>query len=179
MQRQNTFMTDQKPQAVFRPKTTGPLYILAPFVPTPYEVVARMLTLAGVTSEDVVYDLGCGDERIIISAAVQCGARGVGVDIEPYRVEESQANARDAGVEHLVTFSKGDALDLDLSQATVIALYLVHWSTAKVQSLIVNSVRPGTRVVSHNFGLQGTSVKSEVFLDATGATHNLHLWIAD
>jgi predicted RNA methylase len=95
---------------------------LAPYVPTPEDVVDRMLVLAGTTRDDIVYDLGCGDGRIPIAAAKTFGARGVGIDIDPRRIEESRANAKAAGVEHLVEFRLGDALAADVSPATVVTL---------------------------------------------------------
>jgi SAM-dependent methyltransferase len=157
-----------------------PLYILAPFVPTPQDVVERMLRLADVTSRDLVYDLGCGDGRIIITAARKYGARGVGVDIEPYRVAESQSGAKQAGVEHLVTFSLQDAMAVDLSPATVVMLYLVHWSTSKLQPIIKRQVKPGTRIISHSFDGDGwTPVKTEEFTDAAGSARKLYLWVVD
>jgi len=159
-----------------------PLHILAPYVPTPQDVVERMLELAQVTSRDVVYDLGCGDGRMVITAASKHGARGVGVDIEPYWVSESEANARQAGVEDLVTFTAGDALTLDLTPATVMTLYLVEWSTAKLQPIIRSQVKAGTRIVSHAFGheMDGwTPNQTEEFIDASGAARKLHLWIVD
>jgi predicted RNA methylase len=93
---------------------------LAPFVPTPQDVVERMLELAHVTKDDVVYDLGCGDGRIPITAATKYGAHGVGVDIDPQRIAESQANAKAAGVESLVRFKLQDAMTVDVSPATVV-----------------------------------------------------------
>lgn len=159
-----------------------PLFILAPFVPTPQDVVERMLELAQVTSEDIVYDLGCGDGRIVITAARKYGARGVGVDIEPYWVTESQSNAQKAGVEDLVTFTTTDALSLDLISATVVTLYLVEWSTAKLQPIIRSQVKVGTRIVSHSFGVDMGDWKpnqTETFIDSTGSTRKLHLWIVE
>jgi SAM-dependent methyltransferase len=154
------------------------MYILAPFVPTPSAVVERMLQLGRVTSQDVVYDLGCGDGRIIIAAAKNCGARGVGLDIEPYRVTESQSKAQAAGVEHLVTFKHQDAMTADLSAATVVMLYLVHWSTEKLRPLIAKTARAGTRIISHNFRMgDWTPIKTEEFADESGNTHTLYLWI--
>jgi SAM-dependent methyltransferase len=94
---------------------TIPQYILAPYVPTPPDVVERMLWLAQVTGDDLVYDLGCGDGRILIAAARQFGARGVGVEIEPFWVQESQRNAQQANLDHLLTFIVQDALTVDLS----------------------------------------------------------------
>ena len=156
----------------------APLYILAPFVPTPEDVVERMLQLAEVTSRDMVYDLGCGDGRIIITAAKKYGARGVGVDSEPYRVAESQENAKNAGVEHLVTFKLQDALCADISPATVVMLYLVHWSTLKLLPIISSSVRPGTRIVSHSFSMGDLGpIKVEQFIDSSGTARTLYLWI--
>ncbi len=157
-----------------------PQYILAPFVPTPIDVVERMLQLADVTSRDQVYDLGCGDGRIIITAASKYGARGVGVDTEAYWVADSQSSAKQAGVEHLVQFNHQDALTVDLSPATVIMLYLVAWSTAKLQPIIKRQVKRGTRIVSHSFGVDGwTPVKIEKFTDAGGSVRTLYLWIVD
>ena len=98
---------------------------LAPYVPTPPDVVDRMLVMAGTTRDDVVYDLGCGDGRIPIAAAKTYGARGVGIDIDPRRIEESRANAKAEGVEHLVEFRLGDALAADVSSATVVTLYML------------------------------------------------------
>jgi SAM-dependent methyltransferase len=157
-----------------------PVSILAPFVPTPFEVVERMLQLGEVTSDDIVYDLGCGDGRIVIAAARQTGARGVGVDIEPYRVSESQSNAQAAGVEHLVAFKEQDAMSVDLSEATVIMLYLVHWSTAKLRPIIIETAKAGTRVVSHNFGMgDWTPTRTENFSDSVGTGHTLYLWVVE
>ena len=158
----------------------GPLYILAPFVATPQDVVDRMLKLAGLTGNDVVYDLGCGDGRIIITAAKQYDARGVGVDLEPYRVEESKANAKEAGVEHLVTFLLQDALTVDLSSATVVMLYLVEWSTLKLRQILTSHLKVGARIVSHNYDMGDWEPASiETFTDATGKTHTLYLWHAE
>ena len=130
-------------------------------------------------SEDLVYDLGCGDGRIIIAAAKQCGARGLGVDIEPYWVEGSQANAKQAGVDQLVTFKLQDALTVDLSPASVVMLYLVEWSTRKFRAPITSMVKPGTRIVSHSFSMDNWApVKVGKFVDANGDARTLYLWIA-
>jgi SAM-dependent methyltransferase len=139
-----------------------------------------MLQLADVTSRDLVYDLGCGDGRIIITAAGKYGARGVGVDIEPYRVAELQSSAKQAGVEHLVTFKLQDAMTVDLSPATVVMLYLVHWSTSKLQPIIKRQVKPGTRIISHSFEMDDwRPVKTEKFTDASGSARTLYLWVVD
>ena len=159
-----------------------PLFILAPYVPTPQDVVERMLELAQVTSRDILYDLGCGDGRIVITAATKYGAGGVGIDIEPYWVTESQTNAQKAGVEDLVTFSLNDALTVDLTGATVLTLYLVEWSTAKLQPIIRSQVKAGTRIVSHSFGVDMADWKpnqTETFIDSTGVARRLHVWIVE
>ncbi len=106
---------------------------LAPYVPTPQDVVDRMLSLANVTASDVVYDLGCGDGRIVVTAAKKFGAQGVGVDFDPDRIKESEANAKAAGVEHLVSFKLQDAMTVDVSPATVVTLYLLSSSNAKLR----------------------------------------------
>ncbi len=156
-----------------------PRYILAPYVPTPPEVVEAMLRLGNVQASDRVYDLGCGDGRLVIGAAKACGASGIGVDIEPYWIEQSQENAALAGVSSLVHFECRDALTVDLSEASVVFLYLVHWSTQFIVSHIRRQLRPGTRVVSHSFPIESLSptVVESVQL-ASGETHNIFLWLA-
>src|SRR5512137_2640385 len=126
---------------------------LAPYVPTPQNVVDRMLKLAAVTDKDVVYDLGCGDGRIVITAAQKFGARGVGVDIDPQRVAESETNARRAGVEKLVSFKLQDALTVDVSKATVVTLYLLSASNMKLRPLLTRQLAPGARILSHAFSM--------------------------
>lgn len=137
-----------------------------------------MLRLAEVTNKDLVYDLGCGDGRIVIAAAKDFGAQGVGVDIEPYWIEESRRNAKKAGVEHLTTFRVEDAMSVDLSPASVVMLYLVEWSVAKLWPIIKSTAKPGARVVSHSFGMENwTPEQFETFVDANGQPRNLYLWI--
>lgn len=153
---------------------------LAPYVPTPPEVVDRMLALAGVTKDDVVYDLGCGDGRIPVTAAKKFGARGVGVDIDPERIKESLANAKAAGVEHLVTFKLQDAMTVDVSPATVVTLYLLSSSNAKLRPILTKQLKPGARIVSHSFDMgDWVPLKTESFQDASGYTRTLYLWKAD
>jgi SAM-dependent methyltransferase len=153
---------------------------LAPFVPTPQDVVERMLELAAVTKDDVVYDLGCGDGRLVITAAKKYGARGVGIDIDPERIAESQANAKAAGVEHLVTFRLQDALTADVTPATVVTLYLLSSSNLKLRPLLTRQLRPGARIVSHAFSMGDWQPdKVETFTDANGSTRTIYLWKAD
>ncbi len=132
---------------------TGLPQSLAPYASTPEDVVDRMLVLAGTTREDVVYDLGCGDGRIPIAAAKTYGARGVGVDIDPRRIEEARANAKTAGVEHLVEFRVEDAIRTDVSPATVVTLYMLASGNAKLRPLLTRQLRPGARIVSHAFSM--------------------------
>ena len=157
-----------------------PLYILAPFVPSPQDVVDRMLELGNVTDTDVLYDLGCGDGRIVVTAAKKYGARAFGVDLEPYRVEESKANAKAAGVEGMVTIKLQDALTLDVSPATVVMLYLVEWSTNKLKQMLTSQLKHGARIVSHNYAMgDWEPARVESFTDSIGKTHTLYLWHAD
>ena len=159
----------------------GPVQSLAPYVPSPPEVVDRMLTLAGVTRDDVVYDLGCGDGRIPIAAAKKYGARGVGLDIDPRRIEEARANARAAGVDHLVEFRVENVLTADVSGATVVTLYLLSSSNAKLRPLLTKILRPGSRIVSHAFsmGAEWAADKVDTFVTSTGDEITLYLWRAD
>jgi precorrin-6B methylase 2 len=154
---------------------------LAPFVATPEEVVDRMLTLAQVTRTDVVYDLGCGDGRIPITAAKKYGARAVGIDIDPRRIDESRANAKAAGVEHLVEFRLEDALQADVSRATVVTLYLLGSANALLRPVLTKQLRPGARIVSHAFSMGPTwpADKIDQFTTSRGDEITLYLWKAD
>ncbi|MPY86471.1 MAG: methyltransferase domain-containing protein [Luteitalea sp.] len=151
---------------------------LAPYAPTPHDVVDRMLTLAGVTKRDVLYDLGSGDGRLVIQAAKQYGARGVGIDIDPDRIAESRTNARQVGVEALVEFRLEDALAADISDATVVTLYLLSSSNLKLRPKLQRELEPGTRIVSHNFSMGGEwkADKVDEFTDSNGSTRVLYLW---
>ena len=122
------------------------------FVPTQDPVVAGMLKLANVTKNDVVYDLGCGDGKIVIAAA-KLGARGVGVDIDPQRVKEASENAKAAGVSDRVQIIHGDIFDpnLKIGDATVVTLYLLEWLNVKLMPRLKSELKPGTRIVSNTF----------------------------
>jgi SAM-dependent methyltransferase len=153
---------------------------LAPYVPTPQPVVEKMLELAQVTSADVVYDLGCGDGRIVITAAKKYGAHAVGVDIDPERIRESRANAKAAGVEHLVTFILEDATTVDVSPATVVTLYLLSSSNAILRPILTKQLKPGARIVSHSFAMgDWPALKIEKVMDENGFGRTIYLWIAD
>lgn len=153
---------------------------LAPYVPTPQEVVDRMLQLGRVSKADTVLDLGCGDGRIPITAAKVYGARGIGVDIDPQRIAEATANAKRAGVSHLVTFKLEDAMTTDLSQATVVTLYLLSASNLKLRPLLTRQLKPGARIVSHAFSMgDWQPEKVDTFTDTAGGSRTLYLWTAD
>lgn len=124
-----------------------------PYVPTPPAVVDGMLKLAAVSARDVVYDLGCGDGRIVIAAAKQYGARGVGVDIDPVRIADAQANAKAAGVEHLVTFRVEDLFETNLKDASVVTIYLLPSVNRRLAPKLRGGLRRGARVVSNTFDM--------------------------
>jgi SAM-dependent methyltransferase len=153
---------------------------LAPYVPTPIEVVERMLQLGQVGKGDVLYDLGCGDGRIPITAAKRFGARGVGVDIDPERIAEANANAKKEGVAHLVTFKLQDAMTTEVSEATVVTLYLLSASNLKLRPMLTKQLKPGARIVSHAFSMGDWQPdKVDTFVDTSGTTRTLYLWKAD
>ena len=135
------------------------------FVATPPEVVDAMLTAARVTSADTVYDLGSGDGRIVIAAAQKYGARGVGIEINPQLVAESNANARAAGVSHLVQFIQADLFSVDLSAATVVTLYLSTSLNERIRPRLMRELRPGSRVVSHVYDMLGWTADQRVDVD--------------
>lgn len=153
---------------------------LAPFVRTPEDVVDRMLALAQVGPKDVVYDLGCGDGRLVIAAAKRYGARGVGVDFDLNLVKLSQANAKEAGVESLVEFRQQDALKVDVSPATVVTLYLLSESNLRLRPILTKVLQPGSRIVSHQFPMgDWQAEKVERFTDSEGSARILYLWKTD
>ena len=124
-----------------------------PYVPTPQPVVEAMLDLAKVGKNDVVYDLGCGDGRIVITAAKERGARGVGIDLNPERIAEAQANARSAGVEDKVKFMVGDLFQANFSEASVVTLYLLPDVNRALRPQLWKQLKVGSRVVSHDFDM--------------------------
>jgi tRNA G37 N-methylase Trm5 len=166
----------QGPPAAKRPDAPQ----LAPYVPTPQDVVDRMLTLAGVQKNDFVVDLGCGDGRIPVTAARKYGARGLGVDIDPVRIAEANANAKAAGVEHLVTFKLQDAMKTDVSSATVVTTYLLSASNLKLRPILTKTMKPGSRIITHNFSMgDWAPEKSDTFKDAEGRTRTVYLYRVD
>ncbi len=121
-----------------------------PYEPTSYGIANEMLNMGGVTAKDLIYDLGCGDGRIVIMAAKERAARGVGVDLDPERIRESRENARAAGVSHLVRFFEQNLFDTDISQATVVMLYLYPEVNLRLRPKLLKELKPGTRIVSHS-----------------------------
>ena len=124
-----------------------------PYVKSSNAIVDAMLKLAGVKKTDVVYDLGCGDGRIVIAAAKDYGARGVGIDINPEVIQEARSNARKAGVESLVKFEENDLFASDIRNATVVTLYLLPNVNLRLRPKLLKDLKPGTRVVSHSFAM--------------------------
>ena len=141
-----------------------------PYVPTPPVVVEEMLRLAAVGPGDFVMDLGSGDGRILIAAATKFGARGIGVDLDPERIEESVYNSQLAGVSERVTFQQQDLFKFDISRATVVTMYLLPSVNRKLRPRLLKELKPGTRIVSHDFDLedwqpdQKSTVRKNVFL---------------
>jgi len=152
---------------------------LAPFVPTPMVVVEKMLEMTKVGKDDILFDLGCGDGRIIIAAAKKFGTRGVGIDIDPQRIAESNAAAKEAGVENLVEFRQQDVMKADFSRATVVTLYLLPESNELLRPLLEAQLKPGVYVVSHNYSIHGWEKKEVAYVsipDSTGKDHSIFLY---
>jgi cyclopropane fatty-acyl-phospholipid synthase-like methyltransferase len=151
---------------------------LAPYIATPDDVVDRMLTLARVSRDDLVYDLGCGDGRIPIAAAKKYGARGIGLDIDPKLVALARANAAAAGVDRLVDFRVEDVLTADVSNASVVTLYLLSSSNERLRPMLMRQLKPGARIVSHAFsmGRDWPADKVDHFVSARGDEVTLYLW---
>jgi SAM-dependent methyltransferase len=155
----------------------GRTAVVAPFDPTPQEVVGRMLVLAGVAKNDVIYDLGSGDGRILIAAAKKYGARGVGFELDPGLIKLARENARREGVEKLVEFRQQDLFTADLSPASVVTLYLSYDGNRAVREQLKRQLKPGARVVSYTFDMGDWPPKiAETYRDAAGESHSLYLW---
>jgi hypothetical protein len=153
-----------------------------PYVPTPQEVVERMLEIAKVTANDYVIDLGSGDGRIVVTAARKHKARGFGVDINPERIAEANANAKKAGVTDLVSFQQRDLFEADLSDATVITMYLLPRVNMDLRPRLLD-LKPGTRVVSHDFSMEDWKPDVHVKMDVkekyggAGGTSDIYFWV--
>lgn len=154
-----------------------------PFVPTPIEVIDRMLELAEVKKGDVIYDLGSGDGRIVIRAAKKYGVRGVGIEMDSSLLDKARKAAKAEGVSRLVEFRNEDAIKTDLSRATVVTLYMLPWFNEAMKPNFKKMLKPGARIVAHDFGIEGwkpdkTEKLPEPELKAGGHKHYhmIHLW---
>jgi SAM-dependent methyltransferase len=154
-------------------QTGYPPLFETPYIPTPQRIVDKMLALAKVRSSDVVYDLGCGDGRIVITAAKKRGARGVGIDNNPQRIAEANANAQRAGVTDKVRFIVGDLYKTDFSEATVVTLYLLPEVNRTLRPQLWKQLKVGTRVVSHAFDM-GNAWLPEREITVNG--EKIYLW---
>jgi len=153
-----------------------------PYLPTTEEAVVAMLKLADVKSTDVVYDLGCGDGRIVVAAAKNFGARGVGIDIDPVRIAEAKANAKKAAVENLVQFEENDLFRADIHEASVVTLFLLSSVNLKLRPKLLGELKPGTRIVSNTFEMGDWQPDKEVTLEQRSDddgpfSRKLYLWI--
>lgn len=148
---------------------------LAPFVPTPMDIVEKMLELAKVKKTDVLFDLGCGDGRIVITAAKKYGARGVGIDFDPERIKESIVRAKKARVEKLVEFRLQDVMKADFSKATIVTLYLLTESNRILRPLLEKQLKPGTIVVSHDYEIPGWEKKQIDYMSLLSEEGEEHL----
>jgi len=148
-----------------------------PYVPTRYEVVDEMLRMAEVGKDDVLYDLGCGDGRIVITAAKEMGTRGIGIDINPRRIEESMANAVKSRVTNRVTFIQQDLFKADFSEATVVSLYLLTSVNLKLRPILFKQLKPGTRLVSHNYKMGEWSPDQTLRIKTELDDHTVYYWV--
>jgi SAM-dependent methyltransferase len=148
-----------------------------PYVPTKPEVVASMLRMAKVTKNDILYDLGCGDGRIVITAAQLYGTRGVGIDIDPERIRESRENAAAAKVEHLVRFIEQDLFQADFHDATVVSLYLLTSVNLRLRPILLRQLRPGTRIVSHNYAMDTWKPDDSTIVMVMDQSHSVYFWV--
>jgi len=143
-----------------------------PYVPTTEPAVEEMLKLAKVTKNDIVYDLGCGDGRIVIAAAKNYGARGVGIDINPERIAEANENAKKAGVTHLVKFIEQDLFEANFREATVVTLFLLTEVNLKLKPKLLAELKPGTRVVSNTFEMGDWKPEKEAKLNGEDSEYS-------
>ena len=150
-----------------------------PYVPTSEQAVQAMLKLADVKKNDIVYDLGCGDGRIVIAAAKTYGAHGVGIDLNPQRVKEANENAKKAGVESLVRFEENDLFKSDFHQATVVTLFLLPEVNLRLRPKLLKDLKPGTRIVSNTFDMEDWKPDKEMNVDGPESylSRKLYMWV--
>jgi ubiquinone/menaquinone biosynthesis C-methylase UbiE len=150
---------------------------LAPFVPSPFIVIERMLQIAGVKPGETVYDLGCGNGRILITAAQKFGAKAVGIELNESLAHEAQQKAKELNLESMVTVIHGNFQDVDISPADVVTLYLTTSANTAVKPNLEKKLRRGTRVVSHDFEIIGwKAVKVEEVAENDGYTHTIYYY---
>lgn len=147
-----------------------------PYVPTPDNVVERMLDLTDVKSSDYVIDLGSGDGRIVIAAAKR-GANGHGIDLDPERIAEARENASREGVDDQIMFMEGNIFDTDFSEASVITMYLLPSVNKKLRPELINKLQPGTQVVSHSFDMGSWRADKKVVVKNNGRSHDIYYWV--
>ena len=146
------------------------------YIPTPDDAVDAMLDLAQVGADDVLYDLGCGDGRLLIQAATRWGTRGVGIDIDPACIQQTRQNAQIAGVSDLISLQQGNLYDSDVSAATVVALYLLPHLNARLCPRLLQQLRPGARIVSHQFDMGDWAPDEILSLPASEEESVIYLW---
>jgi SAM-dependent methyltransferase len=163
--------------ALYASEREGESHYIARYVPTPHEVVDRMLELARVRKGDLVYDLGSGDGRIVITAAQRYGVKAVGFEIDPGLVKNSRDSIRAAGLEHLVEIREQDIRTVDLSPASVLTMYLHPAANLRLRSAIMRQLKPGARVVSHDFGMGNWKPdRIDQLTDSAGHSRTIYLW---
>jgi predicted O-methyltransferase YrrM len=148
-----------------------------PYVPTHESLVDEMLSMARVGAKDVLYDLGSGDGRIVITAARRFGTRGIGYDLDPERVSEARENAKRAGVTDRVRFEQQDIFTAKIADATVVTMYLLPDVNMRLRPKLLSELKPGTRIVSHNYDLGDWQPVQRKEMDVSGVNHTLFLWI--
>jgi SAM-dependent methyltransferase len=178
---QSTVPNQQAQAPTITPESTAPSPV-APvkrdvvYVPTPQEVVDKMLELAAVTKDDLVYDLGSGDGRIVITAAKEYGARGIGIEIDPELIQTAQENAQAAGVSDQVEFRQQDLFQTDFSDATVVTLYLLSSLNEKLRPKLLQELKPGTRIVSHSFAMGDWKPEQVVTVKTPSGERTVYFW---
>ncbi|MGB3203293.1 MAG: methyltransferase domain-containing protein [Nodosilinea sp.] len=146
------------------------------FVPTPADAIAAMLELADLTPTDVVYDLGCGDGRLLIQAAVDHGVQGVGIDVDPALLEAARTCARQAKVDHRLSFLQGNLFEADLHRATVVMIYLLPHLNLRLRSRLQTQLKPGSRIVSHMFDMGDWLPDQTLKLEPSEEDSVLYVW---
>ena len=146
------------------------------FVPTPADAIAAMLAMAKLTPADVVYDLGCGDGRLLIHAAVSHGVRGVGIDVDATLLEQARAQATAAGVSERLIFCQGDLFEADLQEATVVFIYLLPHLNLRLRPRLMEQLTPGSRIISHMFDMGDWPPDCQLHLESSEEDSTLYLW---